>query len=144
MGRDPIKRQVRQSTTTADYRPVLKQAMQSHQAGDLDTAERLYGEVLELRAGQPDAMHYLGVLCHQRGRSDEGVRMIEAALKITPRHPDAHNNLGNIHKECGRLADAERCYRKALACGPQHYHAQNNRFPPGCSDRHNYIVYLLP
>jgi len=126
MGRDPIKRQVRQSTTTADYRPVLKQAMQSHQAGDLDTAERLYGEVLELRAGQPDAMHYLGVLCHQRGRSDEGVRLIEAALKITPGHPDAHNNLGNIHKECRRLADAERCYRKALACGPQHYNAQNN------------------
>ncbi|MFK2853235.1 tetratricopeptide repeat protein [Dyella humi] len=100
--------------------------MHSHQADDLDTAERLYREVLELRAAQPDAMHYLGVLCHQRGRSDEGVRLIEAALKITPKHPDAHNNLGNIHKECGRLAEAERCYRKALECGPEHYNAQNN------------------
>lgn len=111
---------------TTDYRAILKQAMQFHQAGDLDTAERLYREVLELRAAQPDAMHYLGVLCHQRGRSDEGVRLIEASLKITPKHPDAHNNLGNIHKECGRFADAERCYRKALACGPKHYNAQNN------------------
>ncbi|MFK2891839.1 tetratricopeptide repeat protein [Dyella flagellata] len=100
--------------------------MQSHQAGDLDAAEHRYREVLELRAGQPDAMHYLGVLCHQRGRSDEGVRLIEAALKITPKHPDAHNNLGNIHKECGRLAEAERCYRKALKCGSLHYNAQNN------------------
>lgn len=100
--------------------------MHSHQTNDLDTAERLYCEVLELRAAQPDAMHYLGVLCHQRGRSDEGVRLIEAALRITPKHPDAHNNLGNIHKECGRFADAERCYRKALNCGPQHYNAQNN------------------
>ncbi|RUL77706.1 tetratricopeptide repeat protein [Dyella choica] len=100
--------------------------MQSHQAGDLEAAERQYREVLELRAAQPDAMHYLGVLCHQRARSDEGVRLIEAALKITPRHPDAHNNLGNIHKECGRLAAAERCYRKALECGAQHYNAQNN------------------
>ena len=109
-----------------DYRVVLKQAMQSHQADDLDMAERLYREVLEVRAAQPDAMHYLGVLCHQRGRSDEGVRLIEAALKITPRHPDAHNNLGNIHKECGRFVEAERCYRKALACGPKHYNAQNN------------------
>jgi predicted TPR repeat methyltransferase len=109
-----------------DHRALLKQAMQAHQAGELEAAERLYREVLALRAAQPDAMHYLGVLCHQRGRSDEGVRLIEAALKITPRHPDAHNNLGNIHKECGRLDDAERCYRKALACGPQHYNAQNN------------------
>lgn len=111
---------------TTDYRAALNQAMQSHQAGNLDTAERLYREVLEWRAGQPDAMHYLGVLCHQQGRSDEGVRLIEAALKITPKHPDAHNNLGNIHKECGRLRDAERSYRKALECGPQHYNAQNN------------------
>jgi len=110
----------------ADYRAVLKQAMQAHQADDLDTAERLYSEVLDLRAGQPDAMHYLGVLCHQRGRSEEGVRLIEAALKITPKHPDAHNNLGNIHKEGGRFTDAERCYRKALHCGPKHYNAQNN------------------
>jgi len=108
------------------YRAVLSQAMQSHQAGDLDAAEGLYREVLEHRAGQPDAMHYLGVLYHQRGRSDEGVRLIEAALKITPKHPDAHNNLGNIHKECGRLREAERSYRKALECGPQHYNAQNN------------------
>lgn len=114
------------NTPALDYRAILKRAIQSHQAGDLDAAEHLYGEVLKLRAGQPDAIHYLGVLCHQRGRSDEGVRLIEAALKITPKHPDAHNNLGNIHKECGRLADAERCYRKALACGPRHYNAQNN------------------
>lgn len=126
MSRAPARANVRQSVTTTDYRAALKQAMQSHQSGDLDTAERLYGDVLELRAGQPDAMHYLGVLCHQRGRSDEGVRLIEAALKLTPKHPDAHNNLGNIHKECGRLAEAERCYRKALACGPGHYNAQNN------------------
>lgn len=114
------------AAAATDYRVALNQAMQSHQAGDLDTAERLYRDVLERRAGQPDAMHYLGVLCHQQGRSDEGVRLIEAALKITPKHPDAHNNLGNIHKECGRLRDAERSYRKALECGPQHYNAQNN------------------
>ena len=114
------------TVAAADFRVLLKRAMQSHQAGDLDTAERLYREVLELRAAQPDAMHYLGVLCHQRGRSEEGVRLVESALKITPKHPDAHNNLGNIHKECGRLVDAERCYRKALHYGPQHYNAQNN------------------
>lgn len=126
MGKGPAKANVRQSTSATDYRSVLNRAIQSHQSGDLDTAERLYNDVLERRAGQPDALHYLGVLCHQRGRSDEGVRLIEAALNITPRHPDAHNNLGNIHKECGRFSDAERCYRKALACGPQHYNAQNN------------------
>lgn len=105
---------------------VLSQAIQAHQANDLDQAERLYGEVLDLQMGQPDALHFLGVLSHQRGRSDEAVSLIESALKITPRHPDAHNNLGNVHKECGRLAEAERCYRRALDCGPGHYAALSN------------------
>ena len=109
-----------------DFAGVLQQALHAHQADDLETAERLYREVLDLRAAQPDALHYLGVLCHQQGRSDEGVELIRTALKITPRHPDAHNNLGNIHKECGRPAEAEACYRHALACAPDHHNAQGN------------------
>lgn len=92
---------------SADYKGLLRQAMSAHQADDLDTAERLYENVLELRVAQPDALHYLGVLYHQRGRSDEGAELIRTALKITPKHPDAHNNLGNVHKECGELAQAE-------------------------------------
>jgi predicted TPR repeat methyltransferase len=110
----------------SNWRALLQQAMQAHQADDLDAAERLYREVLELRVAQPDALHYLGVLCHQCGRSDEGVELIRMALQITPKHPDAYNNLGNIHKECGRLRDAEACYRKALEHGPQHHNALSN------------------
>lgn len=108
------------------YAPVLQRAIQAHQAGNLDDAERLYGEVLDMQVAQPDALHFLGVLSHQRGRSDEALVLIGSALKITPRHPDAHNNLGNVHKECGRLADAEACYRRALECGPGHYNALSN------------------
>ena len=129
MNRDPAQVVVRPSAARAagpDWRALLQQAMQAHRADDLDLAERLYREVLELRVAQPDALHYLGVLCHQCGRSDEGVELIRTALQVTPRHPDAHNNLGNIHKECGRLREAEACYRKALEHGPQHYNALSN------------------
>ena len=108
------------------YLALLQQAIKAHQSNELDEAERLYGEVLDLQLAQPDALHFLGVLSHQRGRSDEALTLIGAALKITPRHPDAHNNLGNVHKECGRLAEAEACYRRALACGPSHYNALSN------------------
>ncbi|KRA30314.1 methyltransferase [Rhodanobacter sp. Root627] len=100
--------------------------MQAHQADELDTAEKLYREILKLQPMQPDALHYLGVLCHQCGRSDEAVELIGKALSITPRHPDAHNNLGNVHKECDRPLEAEACYRRALECGPTHYNALSN------------------
>lgn len=114
------------SPPAADVRALLRQAMSAHRADDLDVAERLYREVLRADAAQPDALHYLGVLCHDRDRSDEAVQMIGAALQVMPQYPDAHNNLGNIHKECGRLAEAEACYRRALACDARHVNALAN------------------
>jgi predicted TPR repeat methyltransferase len=105
---------------------TLQQAIRAHQLGHLAAAEPLYRKALQMQVGQPDALHFFGVLCHQRGRSDEGIELIRAALQVTPQHADAHNNLGNIHKECGRLAEAEACYRRALACVPQHADALGN------------------
>ena len=40
---------------------LLTVAVQQHQAGQLDTAERHYRDVLRLVADQPDALHLLGV-----------------------------------------------------------------------------------
>lgn len=110
----------------AEWRAGLNEAIRAHQHGDLDTAERLYRQVLERNLAQPDALHFLGVLNHQRGRSDEAVGLIQAAIKAVPKHADAHNNLGNIHNECGRLAEAEACYRRALKCASAHVDALSN------------------
>jgi predicted TPR repeat methyltransferase len=110
----------------ADSGAMLERAIAAHRAGDLDAAEPLYREVLARDAAQPDALHYLGVLCHQRDRGHEAVELVTAALKVAPGYPDAHNNLGNIHKECGRLAEAEACYRRALACDGRHVNALAN------------------
>ncbi|MFA6231084.1 MAG: tetratricopeptide repeat protein [Rhodanobacter sp.] len=123
--RSPARRK-QEKTAPKPHLALLQQAIRAHQSNELDEAERLYGEVLDLQVAQPDALHFLGVLSHQRGRSDEALTLIGAALKITPRHPDAHNNLGNVHKECGRLAEAEACYRRALACDPEHHNALSN------------------
>src|SRR5207237_4716707 len=47
----------------------LRQAVTTHQEGRLGEAEPLYREVLALAPGQPDAMHFLGVLESQRGNT---------------------------------------------------------------------------
>lgn len=105
---------------------VLQEAIRAHRHGHLDQAEPLYRKAIRSQAAQPDALHFLGVLCHQRGRSEEGIELIRQALKIIPRHADVHNNLGNILKECTRLAEAETCYRRALDCVPRHADALGN------------------
>ena len=124
--RNPMPYNVLLPRSAAGAAGVLQQAMRAHQADDLDTAERLYRQVLRQHASHPDALHYLGVLCHQRGRSVKAVELIRGALTLTPEHPDAHNNLGNVLKECGRPAEAEACYRRALACDPDHHNALGN------------------
>ena len=120
------KHRQRASTRVGGVPAGLQKAIHAHRAGHLEHAEWLYRRVLDGTPGQPDALHFLGVLCHQRGRSGEGIALIRAALQSTPRHADAHNNLGNLHKECGSLGEAEACYRHALNCCPQHADAWSN------------------
>jgi len=105
---------------------LLAEAVAGHRSGDLALAERLYRRVLDAAPGNPDALHFLGVLAHQQGRSDAAVELIGRALAAAPAHAGAHNNLGNVHKECGRLAEAETCYRSALDCAPGNPDALTN------------------
>ena len=68
MNRSSTLSDPRRKATKAAPRPfdaVLAQAIQAHREDDLDTAERLYGQVLDMQMAQPDALHFLGVLSHQ-------------------------------------------------------------------------------
>ena len=54
----------------------LQAAQQAHSAGDLQTAERLYRQVLAQQPGNFDALHLLGVARAQQGQYDEARRLI--------------------------------------------------------------------
>lgn len=110
----------------ADVAQRLQRALESHRAQDAAAAEAGYLEVLAMDAGQPDALHFLGVLRHQQGDSEAAIGLIGQALQRAPRHADIHNNLGNIHKERGDAVAAEGCYRRALVLQPAHVHALGN------------------
>lgn len=104
----------------------LEQAVRWHQQGELDRAEPVYREVLARQPGNPDALHFLGLLLHQKGDSPSAVELIEQALRACPDHADALRNLGNIHQEIGRPDRAEACYRRALALSEADAEAWNN------------------
>jgi predicted TPR repeat methyltransferase len=105
---------------------ALVEAIGRHAAGDLRGVETAYLHELDRAPGQPDALHFLGVLRHQQQRSDEGIALVRRALAIAPDRADAWNNLGNLYKESGQLADAEASYRHALALDFDHGDAWNN------------------
>ncbi|MBR8334396.1 tetratricopeptide repeat protein [Burkholderia ambifaria] len=103
----------------------LRAALAHHEAGRLGEAKALYDAILNAQPGQPDAMHFLGLLACQLKQYDAGLALMERSLAA---RPDASyfNNLGNMLRECGRLDDAIAHYRRAVALRPDYPEAHNN------------------
>ncbi|WP_175784584.1 tetratricopeptide repeat protein [Burkholderia ambifaria] len=108
-----------------DIQQALQEALAHHQAGRLAQAKTLYDGILNAQPGQPDAMHFLGLLACQLKQYDAGLALMERSLAA---RPDASyfNNLGNMLRECGRLDDAIAHYRRAVALRPDYPEAHNN------------------
>ncbi|WP_431226439.1 tetratricopeptide repeat protein [Burkholderia contaminans] len=104
---------------------ALQAALAHHQAGRLAEAKTLYDTILTAQPGQPDALHFLGLLACQLKQYDAGLALMEQSLVA---RPDASyfNNLGNMLRESGRLDDAITHYRRAVALRPDYPEAHNN------------------
>lgn len=89
-------------------------------------AEPVLLSVLQRWPGQPDALHYLGVLEHQRGRSERAIELIQQSIAAQPRQPGPLNNLGNVLVEVQRYDEAVEAYRACLALQPDQVDALNN------------------
>ncbi len=110
-----------------DPRQTLQLAVQLHQRGRLDEAERLYAAVLAKRPHDVDANRLLGALRLQQGRNDEALRLIGAALKANRKSPAMLTNYGLALERTGRIDEALSAYDKAIALKPDHAPAFNNR-----------------
>ncbi|NIG06122.1 tetratricopeptide repeat protein, partial [Burkholderia sp. Tr-849] len=104
---------------------ALQAALAHHQAGRLAEAKTLYDAILTAQPGQPDALHFLGLLACQLKQYGAGLALMEQSLVA---RPDASyfNNLGNMLRESGRLDDAIAHYRRAVGLRPDYPEAHNN------------------
>jgi predicted TPR repeat methyltransferase len=109
-----------------DMTSQLERAIRLHQAGNLELAENRYEAILEASPGQPDALHFLGLLHFQKGDADKAESLIRQAIEIRPDYADAHINLGNILKGQGWLSKAAASFRKAAELRPEDHNAHNN------------------
>ena len=96
----------------------LRDAWRAHQTGDLETAGRLYREILEADARNFDALYLLGFLNLQRGHWEEAERLIGEALFVNPGSLDGWYNRGRALQSLGRPDDALSSFDKALAIRP--------------------------
>jgi hypothetical protein len=105
---------------------ALQEAIQHHQAGRLDEAERLYRRILRERPSHTGANNALGIALKDQGKLDEAAAVFRRVVAVAPDNAPAHSNLGNILFSQGKLEEAEASYRRALALKPDMADALKN------------------
>jgi Tfp pilus assembly protein PilF len=101
-------------------------ALQHHQQGNVEAAERIYREILSREPGHAIATHYLGMATWQRGDAVEGERLMRASIAANASIPDFHHNLGLLLRDTKRTDEAILSYGRALAVDPSWFEAYNN------------------
>lgn len=117
---DPLYR------TPVDIETHLKKAVQYHQSGRLEKAQRIYKKILKASPNHSDCLYLLGLMAHQVGKNDKAIDLINKAIQNNPKNPIYYNDLGIALQGEGKLNQAISCFQKALALRPDLAIAYNN------------------
>ena len=111
----------------ADADGAFAQAQAAEEAaGDLSTAESLYGRVMKLDPRDSAAGLNLGNLLRDARRTVEAEAAYRWAVKADPTFAPAWHNLADLLDEGGRLAEAVACQKRALEADPHYADAMFN------------------
>jgi tetratricopeptide (TPR) repeat protein len=106
---------------------LFQRAVDLHQAGRLDEAATLYGDILRKQPAHGDALLFLGHLLLDQGRMQEAAALTARAAAVNARHPVAHFNLGRVKLLQRRWEEAIGSFDRAIALMPGYAEAFNNR-----------------
>jgi len=93
---------------------AFDQAVQRHQTGDFESAEKTYRQVLKIDPKNAAANNFLGILMGQKGDFRKATKLFQNSIKTNPQNPTTHKNLGNAFKELGHLKKSISSYQKAI------------------------------
>jgi predicted TPR repeat methyltransferase len=105
---------------------TLQAAVETHRAGKLAEAEKLYKQVLAADQNQVDAWRLLGVIATQVGKFEVAAQLIGRAVQICPDLPEAWSDMGAAMMGLGKLEEAKAAYEKAVALRPTFAAARAN------------------
>lgn len=98
----------------SELQAAVKLAVQYHQAGDLATAEKLYGHVLMVDPGQALCLHNLGTIRLKRNDLKAALDLLEAAVHADARRPLFHCTLGTARFQSGDAQSALNAFHAAI------------------------------
>lgn len=99
--------------------PMLAEAFQYHQAGELAHAQRYYEQALEIDPNNSTAWHYLGMVGFQGGKMDHAATCLQHAIRLSAHPAMSYTLLGRVRKASGDFEGAIKCYQKAVEMSPE-------------------------
>ncbi len=106
------------NTTTRQIRNLLKTAIEMHRSGQLESAAKLYENVLSHDENNAEALHWLGLLHHQAGDQTLAAHLIGRAVELRPNAHLYHLNLAEVYRALREFAPAAESCRAALRLWP--------------------------
>lgn len=105
---------------------ALSIALQHHQNGQLNKAEKVCKKILKADPNHSDVLHLLGLIARKAGKNDVAANLISQAISISPKNEIYYYNMGNTLKDLGKLNEAISCYQKVVKLKPAFTEAYNN------------------
>jgi predicted O-linked N-acetylglucosamine transferase (SPINDLY family) len=105
---------------------ALAIAMQHHRRGELQPAEALYRQILQVMPQHVEATHFLGVLAHQAGHSEAALELIDRSLALAPNDAKFLSNRSEVLRALGRSREAIEALERALAIKPHDHDFVSN------------------
>lgn len=103
----------------------LQLAIQYHQSGQLQQAETIYHQILQIDPQNSQVLHLLGVIAGQRHHYDTAIEWFHQAIKRNNAVPTFYYNLGNALMELGKFEEAVDSFQNALRLEPDYINAIN-------------------
>ena len=124
--RDNQGKQPSNTPRSVEIEAKLGQAVAYHQAGQLQQAEQICQQILDINPQNADVLNLFGLIACQIGKYEIAGDLINYALEIDPNQPLFLNNLGLVLKEQDRLEEAIDVYYQALEIQPDSVGIYNN------------------
>jgi predicted O-linked N-acetylglucosamine transferase (SPINDLY family) len=109
-----------------DIAALTRSAIDRLRSGNLQEAERVFRDILEIHPSNVAALHFIGVIFFKKKDYVSSIAYIKKALEFGPTYVDAYNNLGIVLQETGQIDEAIPCYEKAIQLDPNFDRAYYN------------------
>ena len=114
----PTQKNKSQKAKTVSLDDALKLAIEHHQSGRLDKAEKLYRKILHLRQDHFISLSNLGVALNAQGKVQEAIACFIKAIAIKPDDARVLYDLGRAFNKTGQISKAITCFKKAITIKP--------------------------